>query len=253
MSIPVPLEGFGGGGAALNFKVVPGLTQPGTATENTIWVKTEKITGWYFSATQPENMQEWEVWFPTGASSEMEFNALKKNAIQVYLLSAQQYVNGEMVDLDGAIYLNGAWINWEAEKPGLYWFEKGVLNGDLGKSTEVGTSNWYTFSDTEGYFEHRVPANNTGYMRTYSMLDVTNYKSIVLKCEEQSGGTLEVGLSNNSSISDIVASGEKNTTGAGKITVDIEFLTGSYYLFYKGKNASSDSNVTAKITDIYLV
>lgn len=44
----------GGGGAALNFKVVQGLTQPGTAEENTIWVNTDqKITSWVFSAIKP--------------------------------------------------------------------------------------------------------------------------------------------------------------------------------------------------------
>lgn len=101
----------GGGGAALNFKVVPGLTQPGTASENTIWVKTEQIGAWYFSATQPENMQEWDVWFHTGVESHMEFNALKKNAVQVYPLSAKQYVSGAIVDVEAEIYQGGEWVD----------------------------------------------------------------------------------------------------------------------------------------------
>lgn len=102
----------GGGGAALNFKVVPGLTQPGTAAENTIWVKTEKIGAWYFSATQPEGLQEWDVWFQTGTESDMEFNALKKNGLQVYPMYAKQTVSGALVTVDAMSYQNGEWVNW---------------------------------------------------------------------------------------------------------------------------------------------
>lgn len=102
----------GGGGAALNFKVVPGLTQPGTASENTIWVKAEQIGAWYFSATQPENMQEWDVWFETGTESDRAFNALRKNAVQVYPLSAKQMISGLIVDVESLSYQNGEWVCW---------------------------------------------------------------------------------------------------------------------------------------------
>lgn len=102
----------GGGGAALNFKVVPGLTLPGTASENTIWVKTEKIGRWYFAATQPEELAEWDVWFQTGVSSPAEFNALKKNGIMVYPIAASQYVGGAYVDVEAEIYQGGEWVDW---------------------------------------------------------------------------------------------------------------------------------------------
>lgn len=102
----------GGGGAALNFKVVPGLTQPGTASENTIWVATERIGAWYFSATQPEGLQEWDVWFQTGTESATEFNALRKNGLQVYPLSAKQYVSGALVNVEAKSYQNGEWADW---------------------------------------------------------------------------------------------------------------------------------------------
>lgn len=112
----------GGGGAALNFKVVPGLTQPGTASENTIWVKTERIGAWYFSTTQPEGMQEWDVWFSIGTTSTVEFNALKKNGIQVYPISAKQYVSGAWVDVTALSYQNDKWTPWIT-----YLFNYGTL------------------------------------------------------------------------------------------------------------------------------
>ena len=99
----------GGGGMSLNFKVVTGLTQPVTASENTIWVKVEAIGDWYFSATQPENLQELDVWILVNEYSPVEFNALKKNGIQVYPISAKQYVNGTLQEKSVKAYQNGQW------------------------------------------------------------------------------------------------------------------------------------------------
>ena len=86
-----------GGSNPLNFKVICN-PQPQTAKENTIWVDTDRIHNYYFSATQPENMAEHDVWFPTDTASSVAFNALKKNGIQVYPLYAKQYVSGAWVD-----------------------------------------------------------------------------------------------------------------------------------------------------------
>jgi hypothetical protein len=104
------LERAEGGG--LNFKVVAGLTQPVSATENTIWVKTEKMTGWIFDANQPENLTEGMVWIKVGTKSAVKFNALRKNGIQVYLISAKQYVSGASVDRSAEIYQSGSWKPW---------------------------------------------------------------------------------------------------------------------------------------------
>lgn len=119
----VALEGFGAGGAALNFKVVPGLTQPGTAAENTIWVKTESLTGWIIDASQPEELTEGMVWISAGTKSAVEFNALKKNGIQVYPLSAKQMIGGALVDVEAVSYQGGEWVDW--------W------NGDLYKQGDL--------------------------------------------------------------------------------------------------------------------
>lgn len=101
-----------GGGTSLNFKVI-GNPQPETAKDNTIWVNTDvKITGWIFSATQPETAAEGVVWFATGTSSAVEFNALKKNSIMVYPMSAKQYVNGAWVNKTAKSYQNGESVDW---------------------------------------------------------------------------------------------------------------------------------------------
>lgn len=97
-------------GGALNFKVVGGTAQPNSPRENTIWVNTaNNITGWYFSARKPENLTEGEVWFATGASSDVAFNALKKNDVHIYPVKATQYVNGELKDVTAKFYQGGEW------------------------------------------------------------------------------------------------------------------------------------------------
>lgn len=117
----------GGGGAALNFKVVAGLTQPGSATENTIWIKTEKMTGWIIDANQPEELTEGMVWIPVGTKSDVEFNALKKNGLQVYPLSAKQYVDGSLVTLTASIYQSGEWIEFSRHKYHIFKAGEGAV------------------------------------------------------------------------------------------------------------------------------
>lgn len=122
MSIEVPLYGFGGGGTPLNFAVVDGTAEPSSAVENTIWVNTpNKITGYYFENTQPANMAEGEVWIITGTPSSTEFNALKKNTIKVYPISAKQLVGGVLVDVTAKTYQNGVWEDW-----GIIFVHEGV-------------------------------------------------------------------------------------------------------------------------------
>ena len=91
----------GGPSAALNFKVLGGTTEPENPTENTIWVNTDqKITGWAFAADEPSDPVDGMVWFGIGTPSIAEFNALKKNSIQVYPTSGKQYSEGSWKTVD---------------------------------------------------------------------------------------------------------------------------------------------------------
>ena len=185
----------GAGGAALNFKVVPGLTQPGTAVENTIWVKTEKIGFWYFSATQPENAAEYDVWFRTGDSSALEFNALKKNGIQVYPISAKQYVSGAYVDVDAMSYQNGEWIDlWKGE---LYdaGDEYSYVTG--GWEIKQAHRNYPLTTETKKYADHfllRSQNNTSACFITNKKFDVSKFKTLYIRVTDVTN-TLRFGLS----------------------------------------------------------
>lgn len=108
----VALHGFGGGGTSLNFKVV-GNPQPANPKENMIWVDTDiDITSWLFNIKEPMEPAEGMMWFLTGTSSSVEFNALKKNGLQVYPLAAKQYVSGAWVAKTAKSYQGGKWVEW---------------------------------------------------------------------------------------------------------------------------------------------
>lgn len=247
-------KGFkhGSGGSLLNFKVVVGTSQPSDPRENTIWVKTASMSSWVFSPSTPTKPTEGMVWIVTGTSSLSTLNVLKKNELLVYPIYLEQYTNGAFKDIEGAIYQNGKWYELILDTPYAYWVNKGVVNETYGKSLEVGTSTKFAFGNP-GYFIHTLVGGSSAYMRSAEKVDVSKAKTLVLKCEDQTGGTVIVGLSSSSSVTSLIASGEKVSTGKGVIRVDIEEITGSYYLVYKGIGSGGSTNETAKISDIYLV
>lgn len=100
----------GGGGASLNFKVVGGTTQPTSPKENTLWVNTSTaIPSWAFSATEPGSPVAGMVWFSTGATSSVAFNALRKNDIHVYPTVTKQYIGEQWVKKEAQAYQGGEW------------------------------------------------------------------------------------------------------------------------------------------------
>lgn len=236
-------------GVELNFDVVPGLTQPSTVSENAIWVKTEKIGAWYFSGTQPEGMQEWDVWFPTGTSSPDEFNALKKNGIQVYPTSAKQYVSGALVGKTAKIYRNGEWVTlWNGE---LY---------DSGNQYEHATGGW-KYVDDDGYKGRtkfnsaNISINNkssyeTDTIYTNNMMDLTGFSKITAVVEVSGANIgVYVGIASRNNDHRAYANcslAHKKTTKSGTITCDIPSTVNSGYPYV----CADEANVT--ITKIYL-
>ena len=223
-----------GGGAPLNFKVV-GNPQPSNPKANTIWLNTDvPITGWYFAATQPENMAEGEVWFLTGSSSSVAFNSLKKNGIQVYPLSAKQYVGGAWVTKTAMVYQGGAWVElWDGalfDNGNQYthitggWWQ----NKDLGwTSSYAPNTGTVTISDS---LNLNAPANNGAGVSTKKPIDLTQYNIIKVNI---SSNNHEVGLVvhdnltgglHDSQLADV------NMSGTGEKSLDVSAITGSHYI-----------------------
>ena len=100
--------------SSLNFRIVGGTSQPNDPVENTVWVNTDKeISSWAISPEQPDSPTEGMVWISSGSSGNVSFNALKKNEIAVFPLTAKQYVSGVWKDTDYSIYQDDTWIKPE--------------------------------------------------------------------------------------------------------------------------------------------
>ena len=172
----------GGGGAALNFKVVGGTTKPVSPSENTIWVNTSTtITDWVFSATQPTGATG-RVWISTSTSSPAEFNALKKNAIQVYPISAKQYISGAWVEKTAQSYQNGAWVGWI-----IYLYNKGNQYTNLtGGWTAYGDNANISFNNDHIYLSIIADSNETwGMAHTAKKIDITGINTLYFYIDER--------------------------------------------------------------------
>lgn len=79
---------------------------------NTIGViTTTTMTSWVFSATEPTEPEVGMVWISLSNESSVEFNALKKNTLQVYPNRAKQYVNSEWKSVTSMSYQDSKWKN----------------------------------------------------------------------------------------------------------------------------------------------
>lgn len=235
MSTAVPMYGFGGGGgAALNFKVVPGLTQPGTAAENTIWVKAEKINNWYFSATQPEGMQNWDVWFPTSTSSSVKFNALKKNNVTVYPISAKQMVSGSLVNVVAKSYQNGAWVEWIVQFAESAWKKISAFPVDSYEEAD--------FEFSGSYFKGTVNKDwDETSIASVEQYDLTNIDTISAKVtlskNLEDGANAFIAVSKTQEYYDSSENAKyavnkefKTKITSKSQTLDVSKLTGKYYI-----------------------
>jgi hypothetical protein len=164
----------GGGSNPLNFRVVGGTAQPTVPRENDIWVNTNaEITGWAFSATEPENPTEGMVWIEIGNSSPASFNALKKNTAMMYPIAAHQYVGGAWAGVTGQTYRNGAWVAWVST---VYLF----VNGDTCDAV-TGGWNGNAGSDANGKYL-RAGAENyaTATLKPNNLIDLTYHSKLIL-------------------------------------------------------------------------
>lgn len=238
----------GGGGTALNFRVVGGTTAPTNPAENCIWVNTDTpITSWIFSATEPSPAEAGMVWISTGTSSLIEFNALKKNGIQIYPLSAKQYVSGKWVDKTAKSYQGGKLVDWPPSGA-LYW-DGGQVVEWIAKTSLGTVAGWPikapTFSEkTMDLAADGSDTNTVCGIVTKNKVDITGFSKLIVEFESTSGvapaNTVHVHITNiqtenwegASSIAktDISANTPKVElpfTGSGLYYIDIHLMRGA--------------------------
>ena len=233
----------GVGGVGLNFQVVGGTTQPTSPKENTIWVNTStEITGYAFSATQPENPINGMVWITIAASSVAEFNALKKNSIQVYPLRASQYISDAWTQVTATSYQSGEWVGWI-----LYLYQPG---NEFSTVTGGWTSSEYTYegrdiasaTKTDNYMEFLGNEGTTRLLGTNYGINVDKFSTLHVDAEV-------TGSYNSVSMYMAIRTGSKNGTKIGGInfrgelvrsvwTFDLTSVSGDIYLLNVAQSAS---------------
>lgn len=226
---------LGGGSGGLNFKIVGGTSEPSSPRENDIWINTDvKITSWVFSATEPETPVEGMVWISTGTTSTVEFNALKKNGIQVYPLSAKQYLDGVWVDKTAKSYQGGEWVEFIVDLD-IYYNNKWTL-GYLFTALSNTLNGANIFNDANPpYITH-----GGGSGVCIKGIDTTHYKTMEAVVSWGGNQWSYVGLAidnvwyNNSADSFVAYQNNSGAYSNKVVKIDISDLTGVYYFKFTG-------------------
>ena len=163
------------------------------------------------------------VWIATEASSPVEFNALKKNGLQVYPLKASQYISGAWTEVAAKIYQSGSWKDLITD---FVLYDRGTKNVTFttnGNGSLSEASDHLTFKATaDEYSTFDAVVDRT--------FDLTLYKTMTFDYQT---------INNNSVFAAIVMDGDtvvaranasSTATTFGTATVDISELKGEHKL-----------------------
>lgn len=248
--------GGSGGGGGLNFRVLGGTSAPPSPKENDIWVNTDvKISSYVISATQPTTHDSGLVWIPTGTSSTVHFNALKKNAIEVYPQSVKQYIGSEWVQIDAYMYRGGKWVQFSEIITTLYLYTPGNTQDSV-------TGGWKTLGAAQiksDYLAMMFKSDWKGaQLYTNNAVDMSSYKFLNVEVKDWSR-TCYLGI-NNTKPNGIHFNDDKfsnkadcerivSITKNGTNKLDIAGAKGSFYVWLgeEGQNVSvaSGCHITA--------
>lgn len=183
-----------GGNMPINFSVQKFTDDnlPDTAQENTIAVFTDhEITGWEFGPFEPNNAFDGLVWFLTGTTSPAAFNALKKNGILIFPMSAKQHIDGAWVSVPAKTYQVGKWVDWT-----VFAFNNGDLCEEITGGWEATDRNWYDYGQVmatmrvengllivESYFD-RDSNNFGGTVQTKNKIDMKPFSTVVFNVKD---------------------------------------------------------------------
>lgn len=191
--------------------------------------------------------KEGTVWIATGAASSAAFNALKRNDLRVYPVSAKQYVAGAWKDQEARICQRSVWKDWE-----FFVLRKGVFNSTYPFQVHNGDGQIVS-GDNAAIFK----IHNNGYLTLYAVtkLDVSKKNAIEIAVTKGlSAYNVRFGLvgtknsideqhENIFNVASVTFMPTSNTITPGKKTIDVSALTGEYWLgcTIEGSGALDDS------------
>lgn len=250
------LNMVGGGGAGLNFSVSAYASiddLPGSAGNNAIAVITDKtITSWMLSPAEPESPSNGMVWITIGGSGSVSFNALKKNGILIYPLSAKQYTGGVWVSVDAVSFVDGSWVAWITD---IYLFNAGDTCDDV-------TGGWTGIQggvvrDDVLYLGHS--GMSMGQVWTKQAVDVSGYSKLKLTIS-QTNDTVRAGLLVDEPTSDNYGNANVGnalalaSTTEKTLTCDVSALSGMHYIWISRESGGGGAEThSASISKVELI
>ena len=225
-------------GVELNFEVVGGTTAPSNPKENMIWVNTStKITSYIFSATQPTGSAGM-VWISVGTSSSVAFNALRKNSVKVYPLSAKQYISDAWVNMDAQIYQSGVWVVFSTAKYYIFRSGEGAVeslkayhetNASISISKNEITTN---YTNNVSFYATSLRTNEKINLESFSILKMSCKPSDVLDNSYAVFGLTNKAFTNADMEESAFSAKVSITESSSKQTfsVDISNITSSFYV-----------------------
>ena len=238
----------GGASTALNFKVVGGTSRPSAPGENTIWVNGEGITSWVLSPVEPE-AAEGLAWVAVGGASEYAFNALKKNALMVFPISAKVYTGGAWENAEAEIYQNGKWNSFSVTWDGYYFKDGDQYESVTGGWTTEGWNNQATASADNGILYVESPhAQYAARIGTAKPVDLTGVDKIWLNSPSGQGSSAYSGYLLVCTDKEDYTDVKQAQITTGTVSVDVSGLSGPHYLLLRtlgGTNGSGSASVRA--------
>lgn len=233
----------GGGGSELNFRVIGAAEQPVSPRENDIWVSTDvPISSWVFSATEPQG-EEGMVWLTVGSESSVAFNALKKNKLAVYPVSASQHVGGAWVSKTAQSRQDGAWVSW--------WVPGTLFENGIDDTTVTGGWDSFAYSAGSGYDGKKVNVDispegisasllsarlKSTFIGTKNRVDVSSYTTLTMSFSEArrstASGAIKAVLYSDAGYTVAAEAAVISTSGQTFLDpeIDVSKLSGSYFI-----------------------
>lgn len=232
----------GGGGSELNFRVIGAAEQPVSPRENDIWVECEGMTGWVFSVKQPEEAAEGLVWLSIGTESSVAFNALKKNKLAVYPVSASQFVGGAWVSKTARSRQGGKWVSWWL--PGTLFADgidaRELTGGWASKAFSAGSgidgATVYVSVSSEGVSATLSNGYKSTFICTKNKIDTSGFNTLRMEFSEANrstaSGAINACLYSDEGYTTAASAAVISTTGGKNLSpeIDVSNLNGKYYI-----------------------
>lgn len=131
----------GGGMDDLRLTILTGATEPDSAKDGTVWVKTtEEITSWYISPDQPSALDPGRLLL-VAADKGREVAFGRKNKAALHLAFASLCRGGDWRPVEASLYGDNSWLPFSVvslyRNGNVETIEKKVVNGTVTAGTDA--------------------------------------------------------------------------------------------------------------------